>query len=434
MKIGKKAVNILGIALIYTLVSTCVVMIPSDFIATSSYFNAKGDVNAAISTLKPEEIISIDEAGFDAKKWMETGNTGIYICNIRDDDKPVIVYFEVLGNIRDLVGGINPMKIYPGENGSELVMPIRDISLFELKDNVFSGTILVRALNDYVKDLKIGIPEIEGNDLLSIRVNQYPYGSDMSIMMMQNGRSIDIDIFDKYDIKTYEDMVSFINDFELLEERFGELENAYDLLIIEKETLLKDKEILEMDKEALQKKKEELTRAKEALIAEREVLTHRYNDIYDEVLRHRNHVCPSPKIVSSPTPTQPHANNTQPVTEPGSVPSDGNAQPGTEPGTMPTDESSQPVTEPDTIPTDDNVQQGEEPVEEERKEDDSNTGDLGPDSVDVIDNNGKDEDKGNDVIDDGDDDAVPHDKEPQTEAENISGILRDMASHLKKFA
>ena len=100
---------------------------------------------------------------------------------------------------------------------------------------------------------------------------------------------------------------------------------------------------------------------------------------------------------------------------------------------MPTDESSQPVTEPDTIPTDDNVQQGEEPVEEERKEDDSNTG-VGPDSVDVIDNNGKDEDKGNDVIDDGDDDAVPHDKEPQTEAENISGILRDLASHLKKFA
>lgn len=434
MKIGKKAINILGIALIYTLVSTCVVMMPNDFIATSSYFNAKGDVNATISTMKPEEIISIDETGFDEKKWIQTGNTSIYISNIRDDDKPVIVYFEVLGNIRDLVGGINPMKIYPGDDGTELVMPIRDISLFQLKDRAFSGTILVRALNDYVKDLEIEIPEIEGNDILSIRVNQYPYGSGMSIMKMQNGRSTDIDIFDKYDIKSYEDMVSFINDFELLEERYGELENAYDLLIIEKEALLKDKEILEMDKEVLQKEKEELTREKEALIAEKEDLTHRYNDIYGEVLMRRDHVCPSPRIIYSPTPTEPPSNNTQPVTDPGNIPSDGNTHPDTEPGTMPTDENSQPITEPETIPSDDNAQQGEETVEEDQKDDDSSTGDLGPDSVDVIDNNGKDEDKGNDAIGDSDDDAVPHDKEPQTEAENVSGILKDMASHLKKFA
>ena len=236
MKVSKKAVNILGIALVYTVTSSFVALLPDNLISTKSYFSASGKVNASISTLKSESIIKINAEDFDIRKWIQTGATNIYIINARDDGKPVVVYFEVIGSISDLVGGINPMVIYPDEKGEELVMPIRDISLFEIRDNTYTGTIKVRAFNDYINDLEIEIPKVEGNDILAIRENQWPYGGNsVALMGIDSDDIMLIDILSKYNINTYEDMAAFIRNFEILEEQHNELQKTYDSLLLKRE-------------------------------------------------------------------------------------------------------------------------------------------------------------------------------------------------------
>ncbi|MFA7572228.1 MAG: hypothetical protein WCY24_00765 [Lutispora sp.] len=429
MKINKKTINILGIALVYTVTSSFVALMPDDLVATKSYFSAKGEVNAAISTLKPEEIIHIDAEGFDVKKWIQTGATGIYISNTRDDGKPVIVYFEVLSNLRDLVGGINPMKVYPGEKDvEELVMPIRDISLFELKNNVFSGTINVRAFNDYIKDLVIEIPEVEGNEILSIKSKEWPYGStSMSLMRTQSNNSTDVDLLSKYDIGTYKDMESFIIEFEALEERFNQLQKAHDELLIEKDTLVKDKEGLEKEIERLGKEIDSIRNDKDEL-------TSIYNSLYEETQRLRNHTCQSPSTGGSMTPAQPSVPvEPTPVEPTPTDPKPTDPEP-TEPElTEPAPEEPEP-----TDPAPENPKPADpEPTnpEPEKQEDDTNKTRFNePDNADIIDNSGKDdEDSGGDFIDDGGDDALPQDGEPQIGGDKVSGVIRDMANRLKSY-
>lgn len=426
MKVSKKAVNILGVALVYTVTSSFVALLPEDIISTKSYFSAAGKVNAAISTLRSEDIIKINAEKFDLKKWIQTGATNVYIVNARDDGKPVVVYFEVIGNISDLVGGINPMIIYPDEKGEELIMPIRDISLFEIMNNTYTGTIKVRAFNDYINDLEIEIPEVQGNEILAIRENQWPYGGNsVSLMSMDSDDTILIDILNKYNINTYEDMATFIRNFEKLEEQHNELQKAYDALIVEKENLLLEKEELLKNNEALSTEIEKLLEQIDKIQNEKDGLTQSYNSLYEEVERLRNHSCPSPSSGSSASPVQPapvEPTPTNPIpTEPGPSDSEPTNPEPTEPEPADPEPTNPESTEPEPEEPDD------EPTEPEPEEPASQS-----DNVDAIDNN-RDEDNGDEGIADDSGDDNPSQDGPQVLENIASGSIKDMVNKLKKY-
>ncbi|MCQ1528648.1 hypothetical protein [Lutispora saccharofermentans] len=456
MKVSKKAVNILGVALVYTVTSSFVALMPQDLIATKSYFNASGHVNAAINTLKSDKIIYVDAESFDAKKWIQTGATNIYIINARDDGKPIVVYFEIIGNLRDLVGGISPIKVYPGDEGEELVMPIRDISMFELRDNTFYGTIKVRAFNDYINDFEIEIPEVEGNDILSMRRGQWPYGGgDASIMSMRTDGAMAIDILVKYNINTYEDMAKFINDFEILEEKFNDLQKSYDALLAEKEELIKKKEELMRNNEALSHDKEQLLGEIDRIENEKDQLAQDYESLSKDVERLRNHTCPSPSTGGSPIPAQPPAPAepiptdpvptdpvpTDPVpTDP--VPGDPTPEEPTPTDPAPTEpapgdpEPAEPPTPSEPAPADpapgDPAPAEPEPADPDNEDDD---GGSQPGNADIIDNGSKDDDDAGEVMpeDDGNDNVPPGDSGAQAGEDNVSSAIKDMADKLKNY-
>lgn len=433
MKVNKKAINILGVALVYTVTSSFAALLPEDVISTRSYFSAAGKVNAAISTLKSEDIIKIDAENFDMKKWIQTGATNIFIINTREDGKPVVVYFEVAGSIRNLIGGINPMVIYPDEKGEELIMPIRDISLFEIRDNTYSGTIKLRAFNDYINDLVIEIPKVEGNEILVIRENQWPYGGNnvgfMSLMNMSNDDAALIDILSKYNINTYEDIAVFIRNFEIFEEEHKELQKAYDSLLVEKENLLMEKKELLKNNEALSTEIKKLQEEIDKIQNEKDGLTQSYNSLYEEVERLRNHRCPSPSIggssstVKPSVPMNPGSTELTP-TEPGTVepeptnPETTNPEPGDPEPSEP--EPAEPEDEP--IEPEGHEQPDPEPEENASQ----------PDEIDVI-NNNRDEGDGDEyIIDDGGEDNSSQ-EEPFASENVISGAIKDMVDKLKKY-
>lgn len=426
MKIGKKAANILGIALVYTITSSFVALMPHDLIATKSYFSAKGEVSAAISTLNSEEIIYIDAENFDVNEWIQNGETNIYIINLRDDKKPIVVYFEVVGSIRKLIGGINPLKIYPGENGEKLKMPIRDISLFGIRDESFSGTIKIRAFNDYINDLEIEIPEIKGNHILSLKEKQWPYGSaGASIMSVHKNNATVIDLLSKYDINTYEDMVGLINDFEILEEKVEELQAAYGVLLAEKDTLLKEKEQLVMNNEILSNEKEEFIGEINKIKSVKDSLNQAYNSLKNEVEKLRNRTNSSPSTGGSTIPAQPPIPVVPDPADP--VPTD------------PTPD--EPVID-DPIAEDPNGDEQQGSESDDQKDDDRDetedgnpsSGDSGSGNRDIIDDRGKDDDDSdNDFADDGEDDIPSRDNEPQENGDQVSVAIKEMADVLKNY-
>jgi len=434
MKVSKKAINLLGVALVYTVTSSFIALLPEDIISTRSYFSAAGKVNAAISTLKSEDIIKIDAENFDINKWIQTGATNIFIINARDDGKPVVVYFEVTGDICNLIGGINPMVIYPDEKGEELIMPIRDISLFEIRDNTYSGTIKVRAFNDYINDLVIEIPEVEGNDILVIRENRWPYGGNgVGLMSMDNDDTKLIDILSKYNINTYEDMAAFIRHFERFKEQHFELQKLYDALLVEKEKLLLENEELLKNNEALSTEIEKLKEEIDKIQNEKDGLTKSYNSLYEEVERLRNHSCPSPSTVA-PSTNKPGAPANQQPDKPTTE----------EPGTTEPDPANPDTTDSDpTDPEPDDQEQSEpdpaepedepiEPEETEQPDTEPEENASQPDEIDAI-NNNRDEGDGDEyIIDDGGEDNSSND-EPSVSENVISGSIKDMVDKLKKY-
>jgi hypothetical protein len=426
MKVSKKAVNILGIALVYTVTSSFVALLPDNLISTKSYFSASGKVNASISTLKSESIIKINAEDFDIRKWIQTSATNIYIINARDDGKPIVVYFEVIGSISDLVGGINPMVIYPDEKGEELVMPIRDISLFEIRDNTYTGTIKVRAFNDYINDLEIEIPKVEGNDILAIRENQWPYGGNsVALMGIDSDDIMLIDILSKYNINTYEDMAAFIRNFEILEEQHNELQKTYDSLLLEKENLLLEKEELLKNNEALSTEIEKLQEEIETIQKEKDGLTQSYNSLYEEVERLRNHRCPSPPSGGSASPVQPTPAEPTPTEPTPTEPEPGDSEPTSPEPTEPEPTVPEP-TEPEPEEPDDDPWESEQPSPEPEEPASKS------DNIDVIDNN-RDEDDGDEGMADDNGDDNSSQKEPQVVENIVSGSIKDMAYKLKMY-
>ena len=431
MKVSKKAVNILGIALVYTVTSSFVALLPDNLISTKSYFSASGKVNASISTLKSESIIKINAEDFDIRKWIQTGATNIYIINARDDGKPIVVYFEVIGSISDLVGGINPMVIYPDEKGEELVMPIRDISLFEIRDNTYTGTIKVRAFNDYINDLEIEIPKVEGNDILAIRENQWPYGGNsVALMGIDSDDIMLIDILSKYNINTYEDMAAFIRNFEILEEQHNELQKTYDSLLLEKENLLLEKEELLKNNEALSTEIEKLQEEIETIQKEKDGLTQSYNSLYEEVERLRNHRCPSPPSGGSASPVQPTPAEPTPTEPTPTEPEPGDSEPTSPEPTEPEPTVPEP-TEPEPEEPDDDPWESE-PEEPEQPSPEPEEPASKSDNIDVIDNN-RDEDDGDEGMADDNGDDNSSQKEPQVVENIVSGSIKDMAYKLKMY-
>ena len=431
MKVSKKAVNILGIALVYTVTSSFVALLPDNLISTKSYFSASGKVNASISTLKSESIIKINAEDFDIRKWIQTGATNIYIINARDDGKPIVVYFEVIGSISDLVGGINPMVIYPDEKGEELVMPIRDISLFEIRDNTYTGTIKVRAFNDYINDLEIEIPKVEGNEILAIRENQWPYGGNsVALMGIDSDDIMLIDILSKYNINTYEDMAAFIRNFEILEEQHNELQKTYDSLLLEKENLLLEKEELLKNNEALSTEIEKLQEEIETIQKEKDGLTQSYNSLYEEVERLRNHRCPSPPSGGSASPVQPTPAEPTPTEPTPTEPEPGDSEPTSPEPTEPEPTVPEP-TEPEPEEPDDDPWESE-PEEPEQPSPEPEEPASKSDNIDVIDNN-RDEDDGDEGMADDNGDDNSSQKEPQVVENIVSGSIKDMAYKLKMY-
>ena len=431
MKVSKKAVNILGIALVYTVTSSFVALLPDNLISTKSYFSASGKVNASISTLKSESIIKINAEDFDIRKWIQTSATNIYIINARDDGKPIVVYFEVIGSISDLVGGINPMVIYPDEKGEELVMPIRDISLFEIRDNTYTGTIKVRAFNDYINDLEIEIPKVEGNDILAIRENQWPYGGNsVALMGIDSDDIMLIDILSKYNINTYEDMAAFIRNFEILEEQHNELQKTYDSLLLEKENLLLEKEELLKNNEALSTEIEKLQEEIETIQKEKDGLTQSYNSLYEEVERLRNHRCPSPPSGGSASPVQPTPAEPTPTEPTPTEPEPGDSEPTSPEPTEPEPTVPEP-TEPEPEEPDDDPWESE-PEEPEQPSPEPEEPASKSDNIDVIDNN-RDEDDGDEGMADDNGDDNSSQKEPQVVENIVSGSIKDMAYKLKMY-
>lgn len=431
MKVSKKAINLLGVALVYTVTSSFIALLPEDIISTRSYFSAAGKVNAAISTLKSEDIIKIDAENFDINKWIQTGATNIFIINARDDGKPVVVYFEVTGNICDLIGGINPMVIYPDEKGEELVMPIRNISLFEIRDNTYSGTIKVRAFNDYINDLVIEIPDVKGNEILAIRENQWPYGGNnvvlMSLISMSGNDATLIDILSKYDINTYEDMAAFIRNFEIFEEQHNELQRAYDALLVEKENLLLEKEELTKSNEALSIEIEKLQEEIDKVKDEKDELIQSYNSLYEEAERLRNHSCPSPSSVGSSSTNKPSVPANPRPAEPTPT------EPGTDEPEPTNPEPTDPEpAEPEPAEPDNELTEPQEPEEREQPASESDDTASKPDEVDVIDNN-RDEDDGNEgIVDDSGYDNSSQ-EEPSIVENVVSGPIKDMVNKLKRY-
>ncbi len=466
MKVSKKALNILGVALVYTVTSSFVALMPQDLIATKSYFNVSGRVNAAINTLKSDKIIYVDAESFDAKKWIQTGAANIYIINARDDGKPIVVYFEIIGNLRNLIGGISPIKVYPGDKGEELVMPIRDISMFELRDNTFSGTIKVRAFNDYINDFEIEIPEVEGNDILCMRRDQWPYGGgETSLMSMQTDGAMAIDILGKYNINTYKDMAKFINDFEILEEKFNDLQKSYDALLAEKEELIKEKEELMRNNEALSNDKEQLLGEIDRIKNEKDQLARDYESLSKDAERLRNHTCPSPSTGGSPIPAQPPAPAepiptdpvptdpvptdpvptdpvpTDPVpTDP--IPGDPTPEEPTPTEPAPSDpEPTEPPAPSEPTPADpapgDPAPAEPAPAEPEPADPGGEDGGGGsqPGNADIIDNGSKDDDDAGEVMpeDAGNDNVPPDDGGAKPDGDNVSSAIKDMADKLKNY-
>lgn len=245
-----KTVNILGIALIYTITSTFVAIIPNKEIITNSFFTASGKVNAGISTLKATDIISVDTSCFDVDNWLKTGNTNIYINNLRDEGKAIVVYFDIEGSIKELVENINPIALNPGES-RELHLEIRDLDFFKLSDNIYSGIIKIRALNDYINKLSIDIPEFSGIDVLMAREDEKDAAAKRVIGIENvetKNETTDISIKQKineikrHGINCVEDIFLFVCRFDELQKEYDELENKYAKLSIDYQNLSVDSE------------------------------------------------------------------------------------------------------------------------------------------------------------------------------------------------